>query len=56
MADMPLAEEWRAKTRDIFLHYLNERGHVVTDCVSGIEDGRRRNLYVLSAPATANEM
>jgi predicted GNAT superfamily acetyltransferase len=56
MVDTPLAEEWRAKTRDIFLHYLNERSYVVTDCVSGIEDGRRRNLYVLSAPATASEM
>jgi predicted GNAT superfamily acetyltransferase len=55
MADMPLAEEWRARTRDIFLHYLNERGYVVTDCVSGVEGGRRRNLYVLSAPAAASE-
>jgi predicted GNAT superfamily acetyltransferase len=56
MVDMPLAEEWRAKTRDIFLHYLNDRGYVVTDCVSGIDDVRRRNFYVLTAPATANEI
>jgi chorismate synthase len=55
MADMSLAEAWRSKTRDIFLHYLNERRYVVTDCVSGMEGGRRRNLYVLSAPAATNE-
>jgi len=55
MDDMPLAAEWRAKTRDIFQHYLNERGYVVTDCVSGMEEGRRRNLYVLSAPAVTGK-
>jgi predicted GNAT superfamily acetyltransferase len=55
MADMPLAEEWRLKTRDIFVHYLNERGYVMTDCVSGMEGGSRRNLYVLSSPAVASE-
>ena len=55
MADMPLAEEWRLKTRDIFVHYLNERGYVMTDCVSGMEGDRRRNLYVLSSPAVASE-
>lgn len=55
MADMRLAEEWRAKTRDIFVHYLNERGYVMTDYVSGMEGGRRRNLYVLSSPTAANE-
>jgi predicted GNAT superfamily acetyltransferase len=54
MADMPLAEEWRARTRDIFLHYLNQRGYVVSDCVSGIADGRRRNLYVLRASAAVS--
>ena len=55
MDDLPLAEEWRAKTRDIFRHYLNERGYVVTDCVSGMEGARRRNFYVLSAPAVAGK-
>jgi predicted GNAT superfamily acetyltransferase len=54
MADMPLAEEWRAKTRDIFVHYLNERGYVMTDCVSEMPGGRRRNLCVLSSPAAAS--
>jgi predicted GNAT superfamily acetyltransferase len=53
MADRALAEDWRAKTRDIFLHYLNERGYVVTDCVSGLEGHRRRNLYVLVSPPVA---
>jgi predicted GNAT superfamily acetyltransferase len=56
MADMALAEEWRAKTRAILLHYLNERGYVVTECVSGLEGDRRRNLYILSAPAAAGEV
>jgi predicted GNAT superfamily acetyltransferase len=55
MADMPLAEAWRARTRDIFMHYLNERAYVVTDCVSGMEGSRRRNLYVLSASAAVSE-
>jgi predicted GNAT superfamily acetyltransferase len=55
MGDVRLAEEWRAKTREIFLHYLNGRGYVVTDCVSGMAGGRRRNLYVLSSPAAAGE-
>jgi predicted GNAT superfamily acetyltransferase len=55
MADMPLAEDWRAKTRNILLHYLNERGYVVTDCVSGMEGDRRRNLYVLSSPAMVDD-
>ena len=53
MADMAFAEDWRAKTRHIFMHYLNERGYVVTDCVSGLEGHRRRNLYVLMAPSVA---
>jgi predicted GNAT superfamily acetyltransferase len=56
MADLALAEEWRAKTRAIFLHYLNERGYIVSDCVSGLEGGRRRNLYILSAPTVASEI
>jgi predicted GNAT superfamily acetyltransferase len=46
-ANVPLAEEWRAKTRAIFVHYLNERGYIVTDYVAGVEGDRRRNLYVL---------
>jgi predicted GNAT superfamily acetyltransferase len=53
MVDRALAEDWRAKTRDIFMHYLNERGYVITDCVSGLEGQRRRNLYVLMAPQAA---
>lgn len=56
MAEITLAEEWRAKTRDIFAHYLNERGYMVTDCVSGLEGSRRRNLYILSSPAVAGEV
>jgi predicted GNAT superfamily acetyltransferase len=55
MDDLPLAEEWRVQTRDIFQHYLNERGYVVTDCVSGMEGARRRNFYVLSAPTVAGK-
>jgi predicted GNAT superfamily acetyltransferase len=55
MADVALAEEWRAKTRAIFVHYLNERGYVVTDCVTGMAGGRRRNLYILSSPAVASQ-
>ncbi len=47
MANMPLAEEWRAKTREIFLHYLNEREYIATDCVSRMDEGMRRNVYVL---------
>jgi predicted GNAT superfamily acetyltransferase len=55
MADMSLAQEWRAKTRDIFMHYLNERRYAVTDYVSGMEGHRRRNLYILSSPAVTSE-
>jgi predicted GNAT superfamily acetyltransferase len=53
MGDRALAEDWRAKSRDIFMHYLNERGYVITDYVSGLEGQRRRNLYVLVAPQAA---
>jgi predicted GNAT superfamily acetyltransferase len=53
MADRALAEDWRAKTCDIFMHFLNERGYVVIDCVSGLEGSRRRNLYVLASPQAA---
>jgi hypothetical protein len=35
------------------MHYLNERGYVITDYVSGLEGQRRRNLYVLVAPQAA---
>ena len=44
--DMPLAIDWRLKTREIFETYF-ERGYRVVDLIRAGEDRERRNYYVL---------
>lgn len=45
-ADMGLAREWRAQTREIFEHCFNS-GYTVTDFISEVQEGRRHNFYFL---------
>jgi len=47
-ADMALAADWRAKTRQIFEHYL-ARGYAITDYARGRNAGRRCNFYLLES-------
>ena len=45
-ADMGLAREWRLQTREIFLECFGA-GYVATDFISEVQEGRRRNFYLL---------
>ncbi len=45
-ADMGLAREWRLQTREIFGHYFGA-GYIATEFVSEVQEGRRRNFYLL---------
>lgn len=45
-ADRALALAWRMATREMFEHYF-ERGYSVVEFVSRVQDGERRNAYVL---------
>jgi predicted GNAT superfamily acetyltransferase len=45
-ADMGLAREWRLQTREIFLGCFGA-GYVATDFISEVQEGRRRNFYLL---------
>jgi predicted GNAT superfamily acetyltransferase len=45
-ADMGLAREWRAQTREIFENCF-DAGYVATDFISEVQEGRRRNFYFL---------
>ena len=45
-ANMPLAQEWRIETRQIFEAYL-ARGYHAVDALRVDEEGSRRNFYVL---------
>ncbi|MFQ5951622.1 MAG: hypothetical protein ACE5KH_06020, partial [Candidatus Geothermarchaeales archaeon] len=43
---MDLAKNWRSVTQTLLRSYLG-RGYVVADLLSGLENKRRRNFYVL---------
>jgi predicted GNAT superfamily acetyltransferase len=45
-ADMGLAREWRAQTREIFEDCFGA-GYVATEFISEVQEGRRRNFYLL---------
>jgi predicted GNAT superfamily acetyltransferase len=45
-ADMGLAREWRAQTREI-LEDCFGAGYVATEFISEVQEGRRRNFYLL---------
>ena len=45
-ADMGLAREWRAQTREIFENCFGV-GYTVTDFISEVQEGRRHNFYFL---------
>ncbi len=45
-ADMGLAREWRAQTREIFESCFGA-GYVATEFISEVQEGRRRNFYLL---------
>jgi predicted GNAT superfamily acetyltransferase len=45
-ADMGLARKWRLQTREIFLECFGA-GYVATDFISEVQEGRRRNFYLL---------
>lgn len=45
-ADMGLAGEWRAQTRKIFVDCFGA-GYVATEFISEVQEGRRRNFYLL---------
>jgi predicted GNAT superfamily acetyltransferase len=44
--DMGLAREWRLQTREIFLECFGA-GYVATDFISEVQEGQRRNFYLL---------
>jgi predicted GNAT superfamily acetyltransferase len=45
-ADMGLAREWRAQTREIF-EICFGAGYVATDFISEVQGEQRRNFYLL---------
>jgi predicted GNAT superfamily acetyltransferase len=45
-ADMGLAREWRARTREIFEDYFSA-GYVATEFISEVRGKQRRNFYLL---------
>lgn len=45
-ADMGLAREWRAQTREIFENYFSA-GYVATEFISVVQGKQRRNFYFL---------
>ena len=45
-ADMGLAREWRAQTREIFEDCFSA-SYTVTEFISEVQEGRRRNFYLL---------
>jgi predicted GNAT superfamily acetyltransferase len=45
-ADMGLAREWRMQTREIFMNCF-DAGYVATEFISEVQEGRRRNFYLL---------
>ena len=45
-ADMGLAREWRLQTREIFLECFGA-DYTVTEFISQVQEGRRRNFYLL---------
>jgi predicted GNAT superfamily acetyltransferase len=45
-ADMGLAREWRMQTREIFMDCFGA-GYAATDFISEVQEGRRRNFYLL---------
>jgi predicted GNAT superfamily acetyltransferase len=45
-ADMGLAREWRAQTREIFKDYFHA-GYTVTEFISEVQAKQRRNFYLL---------
>jgi predicted GNAT superfamily acetyltransferase len=45
-ADMGLAREWRAQTREIFEDYFHA-GYTVTEFISEVQAKQRRNFYLL---------
>jgi predicted GNAT superfamily acetyltransferase len=45
-ADMGLAREWRAQTREIFEDCFSA-GYVATEFISEVQEGLRRNFYLL---------
>ncbi|HID86930.1 MAG TPA: hypothetical protein EYP55_06060 [Anaerolineae bacterium] len=45
-ADMDLAREWRAHTREVFERYF-AAGYTVCEFISQVQGGQRRNFYLL---------
>jgi len=45
-ADMGLAREWRAQTREMFENCFGA-GYVATEFISEVQEGQRRNFYLL---------
>ena len=52
-ADLKLARDWRLLTRAIFEEYF-DAGYAVVDFISHVEDGQRRNFYVLEYQTISN--
>jgi predicted GNAT superfamily acetyltransferase len=49
------AEEWRLFIRKVFTQYLNHKGYIIIDCLSGNINGSKKTFYLLSNK-TKNEL
>jgi len=55
-ANMDAAQAWRMHTRELFVTYF-ERGYAVTEFISELQAGERRNFYLLERhPSTGSEI
>lgn len=47
--DIAEAKHWRKCTKDLFIHYINERNYIVYDCLSVKENQIKKIFYLLKA-------